>query len=76
MRHEGLEDVRATLATDGYTIEAREEGGRLRVEIGAGPEACEDCLAPPAVMRQLLGKALAVPVELIDLRYPESSEPA
>ena len=70
---DGLADIRQTLAADGYTIEAREEGERVLVRIGATPEACEDCLVPPDVMRSILGKALAVPAAQIDLRYPEES---
>ncbi len=68
---QGLNDMRATLAADGYELDAREEGERVVVRIDATPEACEDCLAPPEVMRAILGKTLAVPVEAIDLHYPE-----
>jgi hypothetical protein len=70
-REQGLKDMQATLAADGYALEAREDGERVVVDIVATPEACEDCLAPPDVMRAILGKTLAVPVEAIDLRYPE-----
>jgi hypothetical protein len=68
---QGLSDMRATLAADGYELDAREEGERVVVRIEATPEACEDCLAPPEVMRAILGKTLAVPVDVIDLHYPE-----
>jgi hypothetical protein len=67
---DGLESMRATLAADGYTLDADEAGERVVVTIGATPEACEDCLAPPDVMRAILGKTLAVPAEAIDLVYP------
>ncbi len=70
---EGLDSMRATLAADGYELDAREDGERVVVTIGATSEACEDCLAPPDVMRAILGKTLAVPAEAIDLRYPEAS---
>ena len=40
------------------------------VDIFATPDACEDCLAPPDVMRAILGKTLAVPAEAIDLHSP------
>jgi hypothetical protein len=70
---EGLDSMRATLAADGYELDAREDGERVVVTIGATPAACEDCLAPPDVMRAILGKTLAVPAEAIDLRYPEAS---
>jgi hypothetical protein len=68
---QGLKDVRDMLAADGYELAAEEEGERVVVRIEATPEACEDCLAPPDVMRAILGKSLAVPTEAIDLHYPE-----
>jgi hypothetical protein len=68
---EGLERMRATLAADGYELDAREDGERVVVTIGATPDACEDCLAPPDVMRAILEKTLAVPAAVIDLHYPE-----
>jgi hypothetical protein len=68
---QGLKDAQAMLAADGYALEASEDGERVVVRIEATPEACEDCLAPPDVMRAILGKTLVVPAEAIDLRYPE-----
>jgi hypothetical protein len=71
---ERLHSIRAALAADGYSLDAREEGERVVVTIAAAtPEACEDCLAPPDVMRAILGRTLAVPAEAIDLHYPETS---
>jgi hypothetical protein len=68
---QGLKDAQTMLAADGYALVASEEGERVVVRIEATPEACEDCLAPPDVMRAILGKTLAVPAEAIDLHYPE-----
>jgi hypothetical protein len=70
---EGLAGMRATLAADGYELDAHEDGERVVVRIIATPQACEDCLAPPKVMRAILGKSLAVPAEAIDLHYPAGS---
>lgn len=67
---QGLETMQATLAADGYELDAEENGERVLVTIAATPEACEDCLAPPDVMRAILGQTLAVPADAIDLRYP------
>jgi hypothetical protein len=67
---QGLKDMQATLAADGYELDAREEGERVVVTIAATPEACEDCLSPPEIMRPILGKTLAVPAEAIELHYP------
>jgi hypothetical protein len=68
---QGLRDMQATLAADGYALAAFEEGEQVVVTIEATPEACEDCLAPPDVMRAILGKTLAVPADAIELHYPE-----
>ncbi|MGH2916615.1 MAG: hypothetical protein ACRDMX_16680 [Solirubrobacteraceae bacterium] len=67
---EGLASVRATLAADGYELAACEDGAKVVVTIAATPEACEDCLAPPEVMRAILVRALSVPADAIELRYP------
>ncbi len=68
---QGLKDMQAMLEADGYELDAQEDGERVVIRIEATPEACEDCLAPPDVMRAILGKTLAVPAEAIDLHYPE-----
>jgi hypothetical protein len=67
---QGLKDMQAMLSADGYALDAREDGERVVVDIVATPEACEDCLAPPDVMRAILEKSLAVPADAIDLHYP------
>lgn len=69
---QGFKEMQAMLSADGYALEAREDGERVVVQIVATPEACEDCLAPPDVMRAILGKSLAVPAEAIELHYPDS----
>ena len=68
---QGLRDMQATLAADGYALAAFEEGEQVVVTIEATPEACEDCLAPPDIMLAILGKTLAVPANAIELHYPE-----
>jgi hypothetical protein len=68
---QGLTEMRTMLAADGYGLEAREDGEHVVIDIIATPEACEDCLAPPDVMRAILGKTLAVPTDAIELHYPE-----
>jgi hypothetical protein len=68
---QGLKEMQAMLAADGYELDAEEAGEQVVVRIAATPDACEDCLAPPDVMRAILGKTLAVPAEAIDLHYPE-----
>ena len=66
-------EIAATLAADGYYLQIAEEGDRVRVTITAGPDACADCLVPENLMRGILGQALGVPQDTIDLTYPEGS---
>ena len=68
-----LEPIAATLEADGYRLETLEEDGRLRVQIAAGPDACEDCLVPKSMMQAMIVDTLArsgVAPGVIDLRYP------
>ena len=66
--------LRSTLAADGYLLEVAEDGDRVRVTISATPRACADCLVPPDLMRGILGQALGVPPDAIDLTYPPTSQ--
>jgi len=66
-------EIAAALAADGYHLQIAETGDRVRVTITAGPEACADCLVPENLMRGILGQALGVPQDSIDLTYPEGS---
>jgi len=61
--------LRSTLAADGYLMEIAEDGGRVRVTISATPDACADCLVPKDLMRAILGEALGVSPDAIDLAY-------
>jgi hypothetical protein len=66
-------ELASTLAADGYLLEIAEAGSRVRVTISATPQACADCLVPENLMRGILGQALGVPPDAIDLTYPEGS---
>jgi hypothetical protein len=66
--------LRASLAADGYHLAIAEEGTRVRVAITATPQACADCLVPPDLMRGILGQALGVPPDAIDLTYPPTTQ--
>jgi len=66
--------LRSTLAADGYLLEVAEDGDRVRVTISATPQACADCLVPPDLMRGILGQALGVPPDAIDLTYPSTTQ--
>ncbi|HEY6313660.1 MAG TPA: hypothetical protein VIY52_23045 [Streptosporangiaceae bacterium] len=67
--------LRSTLAADGYEMEIAEQADRVRVTISATPEACADCLVPKDLMRGILGQALGVPQDSIDLTYPSDPQP-
>jgi hypothetical protein len=66
--------LRSALAADGYLLEVAEHGDRVRVTISATPQACADCLVPPDLMRGILGQALGVPPDAIDLTYPPTTQ--
>jgi hypothetical protein len=71
VKTEGLQAIQTSLEADGYVMEVTEDdGGRVDVRISATPEACEDCLVPKPLMRGILGQALGVAEESIDLTYP------
>ena len=63
----------STLAADGYLMDIAEAGARVRVTITATPQACADCLVPKDMMRGILGQALGVSRDAIDLTYPSTS---
>ena len=64
-------DIAATLAADGYHLVIAEAGDRVRAHRRPGARA--DCLVPENLMRGILGQALGVPEDSIDLTYPEGS---
>lgn len=72
-----LEPLRAMLGADGYALSAsRSEGGRaILLDVTATPDACEECLAPPAVIasvaRSCLSDASVASDVAIDVHVPE-----
>lgn len=58
----------------GYMMEIAEAGACVRVRVTATPQACADCLVPEKLMRGILGQALGVPQDAIDLTHPSTSE--
>ncbi|HTS96062.1 MAG TPA: hypothetical protein VMI33_05535 [Streptosporangiaceae bacterium] len=53
----------------GYRLELQERDGRVDVSVLAGPGSCHD------LMRVIIGGALGVEADMIDLRYPGDAEP-
>ena len=62
--------MRASLAADRYRLDSRERDGRIGAAISAGPQTYADCLVPKDVMRAILGQALGVDAQAIDVSYP------
>jgi hypothetical protein len=68
---ERLVELRRSLDADGYALDAREEGGRIRATISVAREdACADCLVPAEILTGILGQMLGVRSEQIDVTYP------
>ena len=65
-----LTGLRSTLEADDYRMAVSESGDGVEVTITAGPQACEDCLVPKPIMRNILHAALGVPEDAIVLTYP------
>jgi hypothetical protein len=74
---ERLQALQDSLAADGYRLDLQEQDGRIGAVVTAGPETCADCLVPKDIMRAILGQALGVDGQTIDLSYPSEagSEP-
>ncbi|WP_232665870.1 hypothetical protein [Pseudonocardia sp. TRM90224] len=72
---DALERMRAMLAADDYRMDITHGGDTVRVRITAGPQACDDCLVPKAMMRSMLAPALGVEPGSIELRYPTEETP-
>jgi hypothetical protein len=76
MRDEAqLEQMRSTLALDGYQLNVTETGAGFDVRIIAGPESCADCLVPKPIMISMLQPVLGVDAEAIRLSYPTDGDP-
>lgn len=73
--HAELEEFRKSLAVDGYELNAHVTGSSAAVRIVAGPDACDDCLVPKEIMREMLAPALGVTADAIDLSYPTDHGP-
>jgi hypothetical protein len=72
-----LDEMKSSLAVDGYVLDVREDGPTLVVTITADPETCADCLVPKPIMLSMLEPILGVDQSAIRLRYPsELVEPA
>ena len=70
--------MRSLLQADGYDLAvARADAAGIVLGITAGPQACADCLVPPAIMEMYARDAIKDLAEWADapiaFRYPEKS---
>ncbi|NBE95561.1 hypothetical protein FE391_21120 [Nonomuraea sp. KC401] len=71
-----LEQIRSTLAVDGYKLTVEEAGPGFDVRITAGAGSCPDCLVPKNMMVSMLAPILGVGPDGIRLSYPSDVAPA
>ncbi|MGP4025902.1 hypothetical protein [Actinomadura sp. 3N407] len=69
-----LEQMRATLAVDGYHLSVDEAGSGFDVRITADPGTCADCLIPKQAMASMLQAVLGVDRDAIRLSYPGDAD--
>ena len=65
-----LEDLRQTLAADGYILTIAEAGDRLAARISAEDGVCGDCLVPKKLMAVMISNATGTAADSIDVTYP------
>lgn len=70
-----LEQMRSTLAADGYHLSVEETDSGYDVRITADPDSCADCLVPKKVLVSMLEPILGVGAEGIRLTYPGDAAP-
>lgn len=68
-----LQPTRTGLDAAGFDLALAEADGKLQVRITARPEACEDCLVPKSLFRQMANdevrEAGLEPIEM-EILYP------
>ncbi|HHU30165.1 MAG: hypothetical protein QM368_08805 [Bacillota bacterium] len=74
MLEKALSGIKETLAYEGYDLLAAErERGVIDVMIIAGPDACEECLVPTPVLREMIASELkenGIKFKTINLTIP------
>ncbi|MFC0247781.1 hypothetical protein ACFFIO_04635 [Citricoccus parietis] len=70
MTAQPLEDLRQTLAADGYILTIDESGDRLDARIRAEDGVCGDCLVPKNLMAAMISNATGTAADSIDITYP------
>ncbi|MEO9247387.1 hypothetical protein ABDK96_06815 [Citricoccus nitrophenolicus] len=70
MTTQPLEDLRQTLAADGYILSIDSSGERVDARISAEDGVCGDCLVPKNLMALMISNATGAAADSIDLTYP------
>ncbi|QCU78877.1 hypothetical protein E7744_12630 [Citricoccus sp. SGAir0253] len=70
MSTQPLEELRQTLAADGYVLAVTRVGPRLDARISAEAGVCGDCLVPKHLMATMIANATGRTPEDIDVTYP------
>lgn len=68
-----LRPTREGLEAAGFGFEVSEVGGRLRLKVIAGAGACEDCLVPKSLFREMAATEIreaGLPEPDLDIVYP------
>ena len=76
---QALEPTRLGLEAAGFELALGEEQGRLRLTVIAGKDACEDCLVPKSLFKQMADDeilAAGLPKVDLDIVYPLDSRRA
>lgn len=70
MNDQRFEELRSTLAADGYNLQVDQKNGQAKVTISAADGICGDCLVPKPLMLGMLQPILDVDPDSIELLYP------
>ena len=74
-----LAATREGLDAGHFSLDVSEQDGRLKLTVGAGPEACAECLVPKSLFLQMVRDEIAeggLEVGGIDIVYPEDGSPS
>jgi hypothetical protein len=73
-----LEPTRKGLEAAGFELALDDAQGKLRITVKAGAEACEDCLVPKSLFRQMADDEIreaGLPKTELEILYPLDSRP-
>jgi hypothetical protein len=71
--HKALEPTRKGLEAAGFTLALAEANGGVELKVIAGAQACEECLVPKSLFRQMASDELrdaGLAVPALEILYP------